>query len=287
MTLDLSIKYRLLALVKSAAQKAGIYIESQKDQAFNTSLKKENNSLASQIVTEVDQQAQEIILDILTPSMQEFELGLLTEESEDDESRFEMDYFWCIDPLDGTLAFTKGEEGYAVSIALLSFTGDPVLSAVYLPHDQTLYSALEGEGLFVNGQPYQPKTEKDSYFHLYLDHPKGVARNFEAFKPALEKWVEEELGLNVNYHEGRGAVCNAIGVLQSTQGAFIKLPKATTGGGSIWDFAATRLLFEEAGMYVANASGHSLHLNSASTYMHEQGVVYSTTASIQLFLSLF
>ena len=287
MTLDLSIKYRLLALAKSAVQKAGIYIESKKDQAFNTSLKKENNSLASQIVTEVDQQAQEIILDILTPSMQEFELGLLTEESEDDESRFERDYFWCIDPLDGTLAFTKGEEGYAVSIALLSFTGDPVLSAVYLPYDQTLYSAIERKGLFVNEQPYQPKIEADPYFHLYVDHPKGVARNFEAFKMALEKWVAEELGLSVCYHEGKGAVCNAIGVLQSKQGAFIKLPKATTGGGSIWDFAATRLFFEEAGKYVANASGQSLHLNSASTYMHDQGVVFSTTASIQLLVKLF
>ena len=287
MTLDLSIKYRLLELAKNAVQKAGIYIESQKDQAFNTALKKENNSLASQIVTEVDQQAQEIILEILTPSMQEFELGLLTEESEDDESRFERDYFWCIDPLDGTLAFTKGVEGYAVSIALLSFTGDPILSAVYLPHDQTLYSALDGEGLFVNGQPYQPKKEVDSYFHLYLDHPKGVARNFEAFKTVLEKWVAEEVGLSVCYHEGKGAVCNAIGVLQSKQGGFIKLPKATTGGGSIWDFAATRLFFEEAGLYVANASGHTLHLNSVSNYMHEQGVVYSTTKSLQLLVNLF
>ena len=49
-----------------------------------------------------------------------YDLALLTEESEDDRSCFEKDYFWCIDPLDGTLPFTRNEAGYSVSIGLVA-----------------------------------------------------------------------------------------------------------------------------------------------------------------------
>ena len=51
-------------------------------------------------------------------SCDEFEVGFLSEETEDNGSRFEEDYFWCIDPMDGTLAFINGHPGFSVSIAL-------------------------------------------------------------------------------------------------------------------------------------------------------------------------
>ena len=89
--------------------------------------KKGGDTLASQIVTEIDFKSQEIILDILKPSIKNFNLGLLTEEFTDDETRLSKDYFWCIDPLDGTLWFTEGTPGYAVSIALVSKKVIPLL----------------------------------------------------------------------------------------------------------------------------------------------------------------
>ena len=62
-----------------------------------------DKSLASQVVTEIDRHSEDIILGILTPTLERFELGLLTEEQDDDGGRLTNDYFWCIDPLDGTL----------------------------------------------------------------------------------------------------------------------------------------------------------------------------------------
>ena len=69
--------------------------------------KPSGSSRASQIVTEVDLMSQEMILKHIHPTCEEYDLGLLIEESNDDLSRFEKDYFWCIDPLDGTLPFVE------------------------------------------------------------------------------------------------------------------------------------------------------------------------------------
>ena len=55
-----------------------------------------------------------------------YDLALLTEELEDDGSRHVKDYFWCIDPIDGTLPFTQKKPGYGVSIALVARDGASV-----------------------------------------------------------------------------------------------------------------------------------------------------------------
>ena len=95
-------------------------------------------TLASQVVTEIDRQSEDIILDILRPTLEpsfreHCELGLLTEEQDDDGSRLTADSFWCIDPLDGTLPFIEGAPGYAVSIALIERDGTPqILSLIHI-----------------------------------------------------------------------------------------------------------------------------------------------------------
>jgi hypothetical protein len=53
----------------------------------------EGHTYASQVVTEVDRKAQDAILETLSPSCDEHDFALLTEESEDDHSRFEKNIF--------------------------------------------------------------------------------------------------------------------------------------------------------------------------------------------------
>ena len=49
--------------------------------------KESGATLASQVVTEIDRAAEAIIVDILEPTLERYELGLLTEESPDDGGR--------------------------------------------------------------------------------------------------------------------------------------------------------------------------------------------------------
>ena len=72
----------------NAAYDAGNLIKHYQDVDVEVLHKERGDTYASQVVTEVDQKAQDAILRILHPTCCEFDLALLTEESEDDRSRF-------------------------------------------------------------------------------------------------------------------------------------------------------------------------------------------------------
>ena len=102
-----------------AATQAGAIIQRNFHCNVATQNKDSGSSIASQIVTHIDFMSQELILQLIHPTCEKYNIGLLTEESEDDLSRFRKDYFWCIDPLDGTLPFVEKRPGYSVSIAIV------------------------------------------------------------------------------------------------------------------------------------------------------------------------
>ncbi|EPR65381.1 Inositol-1-monophosphatase [Cyclobacterium qasimii M12-11B] len=257
-------------------------IQSQVDQPYTQQEKQGGDSKASQVVTEVDFKAQEIILQHLKSGIDQHDLGLLTEEAADDQSRLIKDYFWCIDPLDGTLPFTQQRAGYAVSIALVSRSGDPVIGVVYIPDEDLCYSAIRGEGIMLNGKPFNlDKTTYDDSLHVYLDRSMQGGSYFQDLKDKIKQWAEGQNYTNVNYHVGFGAVRNSLSVLSHKNACYFKFPKQKKGGGSIWDFAGTRLIFEELGLPVSNIKGENLHLNTPeSTFMNQQGVVYASAEGI-------
>ena len=160
---------QLTDIAKQAALNAGEYIQSQFDVVHVRQQKAGGDSLASQVVTEVDLKAQEIIMAALEPSIHEHDLGLLTEEAVDDESRLLKDYFWCIDPLDGTLPFTEHRTGYAVSIALITNAGDPVIGVVYIPDLKECYWAYIGSGVYRNESQLVREAQADPTLHWYMD----------------------------------------------------------------------------------------------------------------------
>jgi len=53
------------------------------------------------------------------------------------------EYFWLVDPLDGTKEFISGSGDYTVNIALIR-DNQPVLGVVYAPYHGELYAASEG-----------------------------------------------------------------------------------------------------------------------------------------------
>lgn len=285
MNLNQSQLFNLQQTAAEAATKAGQYIQSQFNQSPAVQGKTGGDTLASQVVTEVDIKAQEIILCHLNPSIQQFDLGLLTEEQVDDQSRLMKAYFWCVDPLDGTLPFTERQPGYAVSIALVTQSGDPVIGVVYLPNEQKCYAAIKGEGVLLNGKPYNRSTiVDDEKLHWYMDRSFRSTCYFEKVKARMQTWaIEQQLDLEI--HATYGAVANAIGALTAKTGCYFKFPKKTNGGGSIWDYAATRLLFEGLGLYVSNANGEPLYLNDpTTTFMNRKGMVYASSEKVAIFI---
>lgn len=269
----------------TAALAAGEYIQSQFDRNYTQSRKEGGNSLASQVVTEIDIKAQEIILGHLNSSMETHNLGLLTEEATDDQSRLEKAYFWCIDPMDGTLPFTEKRSGYAVSIALITNSGDPVIGAVYVPDLAACYTSVKGAGVWLNDKPFaREKADANDTIYVYSDRSLQHEAYFELVTDRLTQWAARK-NAQINYHTGFGSVRNALGVMTSGAGCYFKFPKKPKGGGSIWDYAATRLFFEELGLHVSDASKETLHLNNPeTTFMNEVGVIYTTDPGLADFI---
>lgn len=246
--MDKLIWQTLCKIAIDAATQAGAIIQHNFQRNIATQSKDSGSSPASQIVTQVDFMSQELILQLIHPTCEKYNIGLLAEESEDDLSRFRKDYFWCIDPLDGTLPFTEKRPGYSVSIAIVSRQGCPCLGVIYDPYTSTLYHAIKDSGAFRNRKPWHWTPQFDGEYQVISDG---------------------------------GAVMNACCVLENAPACFVKNPKPQQGGGSLWDYAATACLFTEIGAVVCDRYGKTLELNSRdSLFMNEKGILYASHQQI-------
>lgn len=270
----------LAQAARTAARAAGEFISRTRPETIAD--KAEGKSKASRVVTDVDSKSQEIILHLLQESVGRYSLGLLCEESEDDGGRLASDYFWSVDPLDGTLPFTESRPGYAVSIALVSRDGTPEIGVILDPVEDLLYCAVRGHGITCNGEPWTPPMATsqtslsvlaDSSFATRPDYPQLLA--------ALDQVSLELSGSRAEVLVGRGAVMNACFVLTHSPACYFKLPKTEAGGGALWDFAATACLFGEAGAVAMDIFGQPLELNrSQSTWMNHRGVLFATSSDL-------
>ena len=258
-----------------AALSAGKVIQKYMNDDVSVEKKKGGDSYASQVVTEVDRKCETAIISHLLPSCDEFDLGLLSEETEDDGSRFEKDFFWCIDPMDGTLAFINKQPGFSVSIALIAKDGTPCIGVVFDPSTDTLYHAIKGNGAFKNGSPWEIKHTNDHLTYVTDGKLKDTPRAAE-IESFLNENVEK-LSLNgVKEIAGAGSVLNGIHVLENGPACMFKFPKKENGGGSIWDFAATACIYQELGLPATNFEGGRLDLNRKDgTFMNQEGVFYA------------
>jgi fructose-1,6-bisphosphatase/inositol monophosphatase family enzyme len=274
---------KLCEIAKSAALAAGKIIRSEQGKEIQVNTKEGGENIASCVVTEIDIAAEKAILEKLNPTLDEYKLGLLTEESTDDSSRFDHDYFWCIDPLDGTLAFSRNEDGYSTSIALIANDGTPMIGVVYNPRTDELYHAIDKQGAFVNQQKLEVNYDTNKltllYDQSYLKYPK-----YEEQVQSLKNELSQR-GLELNIHHLGGAVMNGISTITMAPALYYKFPKKADGGGSLWDFAASSIIQREAGGINSDYHGNPLDLNRKdSTFMNHNGVIYSSSSEFLEFI---
>lgn len=280
MTLSGSDLLRLSRHAITAATQAGQLIARYAERAVTVERKAGGDQLASQVVTEVDHLSEALILNELEPTCWRYDLALLTEERDDDRSRLEKGYFWCIDPLDGTLPFIESLPGYAVSIGLVAGDGTPLIGVVYDPTTATLYSAIRGEGALRNGEPWSlsaPATGEGAVLTLVCDRGLVQRADFPQRLQAFQRLAVASGLSGVRTLNDGGAVMNAIWVADNTPACYFKPPKPEAGGGSLWDFAATACLLGELGAVATDFQGAALALNRAdSTFMNHRGVIVAT-----------
>lgn len=123
-------------------------------------------------------------------------IPILSEEGRDIpyEERSKWEYFWMVDPLDGTKEFIKKNGEFTVNIALIH-KGESVLGVVCTPVLNELFWAVKGSGSYVkrNGQISKLSTSKKSLKEHRLRVVASRSHMSKETEEYLEKLTEPEI----------------------------------------------------------------------------------------------
>ena len=198
-------------------------------------------------VTEVDRQAEDIIIQTLHKSFPAH--AFLAEES---GPRGDNDYVWIIDPLDGTTNYLHGFPQFAVSIAL-QHKGVMQQAVIYDPLRDELFTAGRGHGAYLNDRRMRVSKQK----HL---HGSLLGTGFPFREGArMEQYMET---LKVFFAVTAGVRRAGAAALDLAYVACGRLDGFWESGLKPWDIAAGMLLVEEAGGMLGNFRGEDTFLQS-------------------------
>jgi myo-inositol-1(or 4)-monophosphatase len=165
------------------------------------------------------------------------EIPLLGEEMAGTEQQQVLNHselgFWCLDPLDGTANFVAGMPCFAISLAYLQ-GGETRLGIVYDPLREECFYAQTGQGAWLNRQP------------LKLNQPQTQLSDCVAmvdFK-RLPQRLATHLSTRPPYRSQRSIGSVALDWCWIAADRF---QLYLHGGQRLWDYAAGRLIFAEAG----------------------------------------
>ena len=173
--------------IVTIAKEAGDAIMQVYKQNFEVEYKQDNSPL-----TLADKKANDIIETGLNQLSVNF--PILSEEGKSIpyEDRKHWEYFWLVDPLDGTKEFVKKNDEFTVNIALIH-KDTPVLGVVYAPALDICYWAKQDKGAFKGGQKLPLKTENQRKIYKIAASRSHMSDETQAFIDAIDTDKEKEL----------------------------------------------------------------------------------------------
>ncbi|NGX30723.1 MAG: Inositol-1-monophosphatase [Chlamydiae bacterium] len=212
---------------------------------FTTSSK----SAICDVVTTADQEAEKAIKKSLFETFPKH--GFLGEETGEEEKR--SDYRWVIDPLDGTLNFSRGFPFYCTSIAL-EHMGKVIVGVVLDSNLDELFFAVEDQGAYLNGKQLHVSNVKQLDSILIST---GFSPRLEDFKKNIG-YANAVLNKGLAIRRAGSAALDLAYVAAGRQDAFWELFLKP------WDVAAGSLLVKEAGGMITTLENKEHHLISPS-----------------------
>jgi myo-inositol-1(or 4)-monophosphatase len=238
-----------LALAQEAARRAGDVLM----QFFGTDILIREKAPAD-LVSEADLAAEETIVSLIRSAYPEHEI--LAEESRADVLSGDLpEHLWIIDPLDGTTNFVHGIPHFAVSIAYYR-RGEPWCGVIFNPARDDWYVAVRGEGALHNDRPIHVGSQTmlpECLIGVGFYYDRG--RVMEAMLGTIHELFKT--GIHGIRRFGTASL-DLAHVACGQYGGYLEYQL------SPWDFAAGRLLVEEAGGNVTTATGRPLSVGPSS-----------------------
>lgn len=229
---------------------------------------KVSTKAGNELVTQADAICQKIIIDRIKETYPDH--GFIAEEGTDNKlfkqpPRGSDDFWWIIDPIDGTNNFANKLPIFAVSVALF-FQGSPVVGAIFEPATDSMFTAVKGQDARLNARTI---TQNSDSINVHANI--GIESHFENQVPP---WVNEFM---------LTARIRALGsaALQFAYLAKGSLIASIISKVKLWDIAAGALIAEQAGAVVTDWKGQKIFPLDPKDYNGQTISVLAANTKVQ------
>ena len=242
--------------IVAIAKEAGNAIMQVYKQDFEVEYKQNSSPL-----TLADKKANDIIEDGLNQLSVSF--PILSEEGKEIpyEDRKHWEYFWLIDPLDGTKEFIKKNGEFTVNIALI-YKDTPVLGVVYAPALDVCYWAKQGEGAFKDGKKLPIKIANQRNTYKIVVSRSHMSDETQVFIDAIDTVKEKELI----------SIGSSLKICLVAEGEADIYPRL--GLTMEWDTGAAHVIVSESSKKLQNYEDNTLHLYNKKYLLNKKFMVY-------------
>jgi len=219
-------------------------------------------------VTTADNAADNYLKETLTKEYPNY--GWLSEETVDSKERLNCKWAWVVDPLDGTKEFIEGVPHFVVSIALVD-AGEPVIGVLYNPASKELFTAVKGEGAYLDGEKLSC-SNLSNFKEMVILNSRSETRN-GLWKPYSNNFKEQRAIGSVAYKLGLTSAAKA-DIFASLR------PK------NEWDVCAGHCIIREAGGEMVTLDGNPITYNNEKTLI-TPGIIATHKNILASTVSLF
>jgi len=165
-------------------------------------------------------------------------------------------YCFVLDPIDGTSNFIYSYRPSVISIGLLK-DGEPYMAVVYNPYDDMMFSAVRGQGAYMNGERIissdAPLSDSLALF--------GTAPYYTQLQDRTFEIARDLLSLCVDIRRSGTAAWDMCCVAMGRCSLYYELRI------QLWDYAAAALIAEEAGCILTDVEGNPLSYRGATSVL--------------------
>lgn len=254
------LKHLLYTAVNSAIRAGALIMKVYNSDDFQVNLKSDATPL-----TLADRMANEEIV----KSLMKTRIPVMSEEGRDllYEERKSWEYFWLVDPLDGTKEFIKRNGEFTVNIALV-YNGYPIMGVVYVPVLKQLYFSLHKSGSYRVDFVDKELLNINDFNTLFSNKNKlpGDSRRSNYIIVTSRSHLTKETHEYIQQESKKRD-----NVLTIPRGSSLKICMVAEGNADVyprfgvtteWDTAAGQAVAEEAGcMLVSLEDGKRLNYN--------------------------
>lgn len=216
-------------------------------------------------LTTADLVANEFIISELTKIAAN--IPILTEESFEIpfNKRSRWEYYWLVDPLDGTREFIKHNGEFSINISLI-YRGKPILGVVHAPALDISYFASRNNGAWKVANNIAPKKIHVRKASSNKDKTLTVTcgRNYSSDR--LKKFLSR---LGSYQSLPMGSSLKSCLVAEGVADIYPKM-----GLTSEWDTAAAQCIVEEAGGFVTDINMEELRYNTKDSLLNPDFLVF-------------